>query len=63
MIRAIDLQTQDNPFNHWTRRRLGRLPTVVFLLVTFLSTGVGNALGAIIPVTTLQQKISGSGGC
>ena len=52
MIRAID-----------TRRRLSKLLTLGFFLVTFLLIGLGNASAAIIPVTTVQQKISGSGGC
>jgi hypothetical protein len=46
-----------------TRRRQRALISVAFPLVTCLHLAAGDAAGAIIQVTTTQQKISASGGC
>jgi hypothetical protein len=63
MIGATDTQTEGKSITPWTRRWRDQLPTIRSLLVTLLCIGVGDAAGAVIPVTTVQQKISASGGC
>jgi len=47
----------------WRTRRPGVGPAVPLLVLMLACAGVQGAIGAVIPVTAVQQKISDAGGC
>jgi len=59
---AIDM-TKDRSAYRQTRPQRRQRWAVRTLVVAFVIIGAGNAIGAVIPVTTVDQKISSFGGC
>ena len=59
---AIDM-TGSRPAHRQTRLRRSRWLAVQALLIALVFIGARDAVGAVIPVTTVDQKISGYGGC
>src|SRR5687768_1231341 len=47
----------------WMPRRLRVRVAVPVLMLAIVCVAVSDAVGAVIPVTTVQQKISAAGGC
>ena len=62
MTPAIGSQRTLRSFDaSWRERQLFR--RAILPLLAILCVGAGDAIGAVIPVTTVVQKISSSGGC